>query len=124
MELIERYLQEIGRHLPANKRADILSELRSSLNDSLEAQTNDQPSEEAVIQIIKEMGAPRKVAASYYPEGQYLIGPEMFPLFQRIAGFVVAGTVGGQLIAAIVSLTVSHRADSLIQEFVQILISI
>ena len=124
MELIERYLQEIGRHLPANKRADILSELRSSLNDSLEAQTNDQPSEEAVIQIIKEMGAPRKVAASYYPEGQYLIGPEMFPFFQRIAGFVVAGTVGGQLIAAIVSLTVSHRADYWIQEFVQILISI
>ena len=124
MELIERYLQEIGRHLPANKRADILSELRSSLNDSLEAQTNGQSSEEAVVQIIKEMGAPRKVAASYYPEGQYLIGPEMFPLFQRIAGFVVAGTVGGQLIAAIVSLTVSHRADFLIQEFAQILISI
>ena len=124
MELIERYLQEIGRHLPANKRADILSELRSSLDNSLEAQTNDQPSEEAIVQIIKEMGAPRKVAASYYPEGQYLIGPELFPFFQRIAGFVVAGTVGGQLIAAIVSLTVSHRADYWIQEFVQILISI
>ena len=67
MELIERYLQEIGRHLPANKRADILSELRSSLDDSLEARTNGQPSEEAIVQIIKEMGAPRKVAASYYP---------------------------------------------------------
>ena len=62
MELIERYLQEIGRHLPANKRADILSELRSSLNDSLEAQANGQPSEEAIVQIIKEMGAPRKVS--------------------------------------------------------------
>ncbi len=124
MELIERYLQEIGRHLPANKRADILSELRSSLDDSLEAQTNGQPSEEAVIQIIKEMGAPRKVAASYYPEGQYLIGPELFPFFQRIAGIVVAATVGGQLIAAIVSLAVSHQANSMVQAFLQLLDSI
>ncbi len=122
MELIERYLQEIGRHLPANKRTDILSELRSSLNDSLEAHASGQPSEEAVVQIIKEMGAPRKVAASYYPEGQYLIGPELFPFFQRIAGIVVAATVGGQLIAAIVSLTVSHQADFL--KFLQILNSI
>ena len=122
MELIERYLQEIGRHLPANKRADILSELRSSLDDSLEAHASGQPNEEAVIQIIKEMGAPRKVAASYYPEGQYLIGPELFPFFQRIAGIVVAATVGGQLIAAIVSLTVSHQADYL--KFLQILNSI
>jgi hypothetical protein len=124
MELIERYLQEIGRHLPANKRADILSELRSSLDDSLEARTNGQPSEEAIVQIIKEMGAPRKVAASYYPEGQYLIGPEMFPFFQFIFGIVLAATVGGQLIAAIVSLTVSHRADSIVQEFLEILNSI
>jgi len=122
MELIERYLQEIGRHLPANKRADILSELRSSLDDSLEAQASGQPSEEAIVQIIKEMGAPRKVAASYYPEGQYLIGPELFPFFQRIAGIVVAATVGGQLIAAIVSSTVSHQADFL--KFLQILNSI
>ena len=124
MELIERYLQEIGRHLPANKRADILSELRSSLDDSLEAHASGQPGEEAVIQIIKEMGAPRKVAASYYPEGQYLIGPELFPFFQFILGIVLAATIGGQLIAAIVSLTVSHQASSLIQELLQILNSI
>jgi hypothetical protein len=124
MELIERYLQEIGRHLPANKREDILSELRSSLNDSLEAQTNGQPSEEATLQVIKEMGAPRKVAASYYPEGQYLIGPELFPFFQFILGIVLAATVGGQLIAAIVSVAVSHQADSMVQALLQLLDSI
>ena len=124
MELIERYLQEIGRHLPANKRADILSELRSSLDDSLEAHASGQPSEEAVIQIIKEMGVPRKVAASYYPEGQYLIGPELFPFFQFILGIVLAATIGGQLIAVVVSIAVSHQAGFLIQEFLQILNSI
>ena len=125
MELIERYLQEIGRHLPASKRADILSELRSSLNDSLEAHTtNGQPSEEAAIQAIKEMGAPREVAASYYPEGQYLIGPELFPLFQLIIRIVLAATVGGQLISAIVSLSVSHRVDFMVQELLQIVDSI
>ena len=42
MELIERYLQAIGRQLPRSQRADILSELRSALMDTLEARSGAQ----------------------------------------------------------------------------------
>jgi len=120
MEFIERYLQEVGRHLPTNKKADILTELRSSLGDTLEARAGEDIKEESVIQVLKEMGAPRKVAASYYPEGQYLIGPELYPFFQFILGIALAGSIGGQLIAAVVSLAVSSRPLAIVDQLGQI----
>ena len=36
MELIDRYVREVGRHLPRKNRADIETELRSLLVDNLE----------------------------------------------------------------------------------------
>ena len=77
MDLIDRYIAEVGRYLPAKNRADIQAELRSSLVDNLEARAGENPSEEDTAQVLKEFGPPRKVAASYWPEGQYLIGPRL-----------------------------------------------
>jgi len=121
MELIERYLQEIGRYLPTNKRADILSELRSSLDDTLEARNNTSPTEDEVVQVLKEMGAPRKVAASYYPEGQYLIGPELYPFFQFVLTIVLLASTGGRLIAGIASFALSQEAFDFVNQLWQIL---
>ncbi len=103
MKLIERYLNEIGRYLPGNKRADILAELRSVLEDSLEAKAGPEPSEGEIAEVIREMGAPAKVAAAYHPASQYLIGPELFPLFKLVLGIVLLTSIGGQLIATVVS---------------------
>jgi hypothetical protein len=82
MNLIDRYLHEVGRHLPPKNRQDILDELKSNLADSLENCTQGVPSEQDMINLLKEFGPPEKVAASYYPEGQYLIGPTLFPIFR------------------------------------------
>ena len=121
MELIERYLQEVGKYLPADKRVDILSEMRSSLNDTLEAHTSAGSQEDEVLQVLQEMGAPRKVASSYYPEGQYLIGPELFPFFQFIFSIVLAASIGGQLIAAIVEFGFSQPPVPIVGQVWQIL---
>ena len=83
MSLIDRYLHEVGRHLPTKNRQDILDELKSNLTDSLENRVQGEPSEQDVTELLKEFGPPQKVAASYYPEGQYLIGPTLFPLFRN-----------------------------------------
>lgn len=98
MDLIERYIAEVGRHLPAKNRSDIQAELRSSLVDSLEARAGENPSEDDIAQMLKEFGAPRKVAASYWPEGQYLIGPRLYPLFEMITGIVLTVLVIVQLV--------------------------
>jgi hypothetical protein len=86
MDLIERYIYAIGKHLPSNKKADIQSELRSILSDNVESRFGANPTEEQVVTLLKEFGAPESVAASYWPEGQYLIGPRLYPLFRFSAG--------------------------------------
>jgi hypothetical protein len=98
MDLIDRYVAEVGRHLPRKNRNDIQAELRSVLEDNLEARSNGAPTEGDVITLLKEYGSPRKVAASYWPEGQYLIGPRLYPLFQLVAGIVLTVLVIVQLI--------------------------
>ena len=98
MELIERYLFEIGRLIPAKKRGDILAELRSVLHDTLEGKVDGEPSEADVAAVIQEMGAPGEVAAAYHPQNQYLIGPELFPTFKLIAGIVFTVIILVQLI--------------------------
>lgn len=113
MELIERYLQTIGRALPEKQRTDILSELRSSLYDALEERSDGTSDEETAVAIIKEMGSPQKVAASYYPAGQYLIGPALYPLFQTILQLVFTVVVVVQLVGIGLSVIASTNISIL-----------
>jgi hypothetical protein len=89
MELIERYVNEVGRRLPRKARTDVQAELRSALQDALEDRIEGQPSEDDVVALLKEFGRPEKVAASYRPEHQYLIGPELYPTFVMVVGIVL-----------------------------------
>ncbi|MBK5107341.1 MAG: hypothetical protein JJE12_04395 [Anaerolineales bacterium] len=98
MELIERYVYEVGRHLPRKNRADIQVELKSTLVDTLEDRVAGEPSQEDEIQLLKEFGPPQKVAASYWPQGQYLIGPSLFPLFRMVVAIALTVFVIVQLV--------------------------
>lgn len=116
MNLIERYLQAIGRELPTNKREDILKELRSSLYDALEGEG--EPTEERVAAMIQEMGSPREVAASYYPAGQYMIGPVLYPTFLMVVKIVVTVILTVQVLATALSFAVEQNlAQALLREF-------
>ena len=99
MNLIDRYVHEVGRHLPRKSRSDIQAELRSSLIDALEDRAGLEPAEDEVVELLKEFGPPKAVAASYNPERQFLIGPALFPLFRLVAGIVLAAVLGAQLLA-------------------------
>ena len=92
MNLIDRYVREIGRQLPPKTRADIEKEIRSAVEDALEDRSKKDGraiDEEMTIAVLKEYGNPEKVAASYLPE-QYLIGPQLFPVFWLVARIVFA----------------------------------
>ncbi|MCI0519157.1 MAG: hypothetical protein L0Z70_02745 [Chloroflexi bacterium] len=99
MNLINRYLHEVGRYLPRKNRGDILAELRSLLLDTLDGRVQGEAKEEDYVALLKEFGPPQKVAASYSAQGQYLIGPALYPLFRMIAGIVLAAVLGAQLLA-------------------------
>jgi len=98
MELIDRYVREVGRHLPRKNRTDIQAELQSTLVDTLEARVDGEPSLDDEVELLREFGSPRTVAASYWPEGQYLIGPRLFPLFRMVVGIVMIVFVIVQLV--------------------------
>lgn len=99
MNLIDRYIHEVGRRLPRKNRSDIQAELRSLLTDTLEDRSRGEPTEEDIVALLKEFGPPQKVAASYAPEGQYLIGPTLYPLFRMVVGIALAAVLGAQLLA-------------------------
>jgi hypothetical protein len=124
MSLINRYIHEVGRHLPRKNRADILAELQSLLSDTLEDRTSGEPSEEDVVALLEEFGPPKKVAASYYPEGQYLIGPTLFPVFRLVVVIAIASVIGAQLLSVGISLFFTDGTINLLDFFRGIMTSI
>jgi HAAS domain-containing protein len=92
MEIIDRYVHEVGEHLPENMRADVEAELHSLLMDALEerARTASRPADpELATRVVREFGPPQEVARRYAPEAEYLIGPRLFPAYKRGMMFLV-----------------------------------
>lgn len=103
MNLIDRYVAEVGKNLPLLKgREDIEKELKSTLEDMLEDRTQKtgQARDEAMeIEVLKEYGSPQKVAATYNPH-PYLIGPKLFPFFLFVSKIVLTVVVSVMLVLA------------------------
>jgi hypothetical protein len=82
-DLLARYLQAIGEHLPAATRDDVLAELRANLQAQLDdrAEELNRPlTDPEVATILRDHGRPIVVAARYLPQ-QALIGPAIFPYY-------------------------------------------
>lgn len=89
--MIDRYVYEVGRHLPSKNREDIQMELRSLLQDMVDEQTADSstsPSTKVVAEILREFGSPEAIAARYRPE-QVLIGAQLFPYYKLVITIVL-----------------------------------
>lgn len=115
MELIERYLNETGKHLPRKNREDILAEIKSHLEDTLDERTGGKPSDDDAITLLKETGSPQKMAASYAPQGQYVVGPALFPLWRMVTGIAIAAMLGAQLLAVGISIWVNNDASNVVE---------
>jgi hypothetical protein len=106
MELLDRYLQAVKRHLPWQRQDDIIAELRANL----EAQLEDKETElgrpltkEEAEGWLKQMGAPIQVAARYQRQ-QYLIGPALYPMYSYILKLVLTWATAIYLIASVVTI--------------------
>jgi hypothetical protein len=107
MDLINRYVHEVGQYLPHRLRADVEAELRSLLTDSVEERARAEgaaASDALAGAVLREFGTPKDVAARYGPEPQYLIGPRLYPVYvvsvkvmlPVLAALVVALVVAGR----------------------------
>ena len=108
MNLLDKYVAEVGKYLPRKQRADIEKELKSTLEDMLEErnQGKGQASEAEVVALLKEYGEPRKVAESYIGP-RYLIGPRLYPTFELIVKIVMAAVLGAGLLGYGVSAAIT-----------------
>jgi hypothetical protein len=107
MNLIDKYIAEVGKHLPRKQRADIEAEIRSTLEDMLDEQSERKQAQGAVddalvIELLKEYGTPRQVAESYTGP-RYLIGPRIYPIFELVTKIVMACVFGALLLAFVIS---------------------
>ncbi len=106
MNLIDRYVTAVGKHLPRKNRLDIEAELRSTLEDMLEdrSQQTNRPADETLsAEILQEFGAPRQVAETYQTH-PYLIGKRMFPVYVMVLKIVFFAVTLGLSIATIISM--------------------
>lgn len=91
MNLLDAYIYEVGRRLPPKNRKDIEAEIRSALQDMLDEKSRERgkpADDEMTMEVLKSYGDPEKVAASYRGE-RYLIGPKLYPTFERVVTIVL-----------------------------------
>jgi hypothetical protein len=95
-DLLERYLQSVGRYLPAEGKEDTLAELRANLLAEMDDKAEELGralTEVEEAEVLQRHGHPSVVAARYRPR-RSLIGPELFPYYwltmRRALPFVVA----------------------------------
>jgi hypothetical protein len=83
MELLDRYLEAVRKHLPWERQDDIIAELRANLEAQLEEKEAGlgRPLTKGEMEDwLKTLGQPIRVAAGYQPQ-RYLIGPAFFPMY-------------------------------------------
>jgi len=108
-DMIDLYTRDVGRNLPEKIRADIEREIRSTIEDTLEDESRRQGSpvnEGMVSEVLKKMGSPRKVAASYLPP-RYLIGPDLFPAYIFVLRVVISFLIAIGVIFIVISMGLS-----------------
>jgi hypothetical protein len=104
MELLDRYLQAVKKHLPWQRQDDIIAELRANLESQLDEKQEElgRPLTPAEAEAwIGQLGSPVQMASHYQPQ-QYLIGPALYPVYLyvlRLAGmwaiivYIIVSTV-------------------------------
>lgn len=84
MSLVDRYVAEVGRHLPLVERADIEAEIRSTLEDTVEEQAQGKPaSDETVSAVLQQFGEPELLAQKYSQTKNYLIGTHWYVIYME-----------------------------------------
>lgn len=112
MELVDRYVLEVRRHIPGDIRDDVAREIGSSIDDAVDArirETGETP-DEAAAAVLKEFGPPKKIATSYLSPGLCLIGPRLYRPYVRTLKISIIGAYS-IMIAFILSYLIYNSVD-------------
>jgi hypothetical protein len=94
-EWIDRYVHEVARRLPRERRAEAADELRARLTSEVEARRreSDLPADKIALEQLAAMGEPSEVAYRLAPEQAVLVGARILPFFWKCAAGVLLAHV-------------------------------
>jgi hypothetical protein len=104
MLLVDSYLHEVSRFLPASQRADVVGELRATIEDEVierAAAHGGTATREDEAAVLARFGHPLKVASGYQSR-RYLIGPDLFPAFRTTLSTLLVVVLALQVLVALV----------------------
>jgi hypothetical protein len=102
-EMIDRYVYAVIKRLPTTQQEDVDRELRSLIEDMLQAKKGQEGSEESHLEeVLVELGNPWELSANYREKKSYLIGPDHYELYELIVKIVLGATSLGIIIAMII----------------------
>lgn len=94
MNWTERYLAAALRSIPESKRSDVERELRSSIEDGIEERIGAGEDPAAAERTVLEgLGDPSRLASAYTGRPNYLIGPELFPVWLSVVPKILGTAV-------------------------------
>ena len=122
--LTDRYIAEVVRHLPEDQRGDISEEIAATIDDMVAAELDTGPAkptspsgtvgpspaadtttatDSAEREVLRRLGDPAQLARRYSGARQYLVGPDVYPVWSRVLRWLapvvstVAAVAGGIL---------------------------
>lgn len=101
-EMIRRYVYDVTRRLPQQGREDIENELTGNIYDMLEARAGESYTEGDVREVLKTLGSPAELSASYADSKRALISGDYYDKYIFILKIVMPCVVFGLVVAAIV----------------------
>ena len=109
-ELLKRYLLGVQKELGGKQSEDIAAEIESYIGDLLEERygSKEEIGTEELETILKEMGAPRKVARQYGPQ-RFLIGPRLFPVYWLVLRILIAVVAGSLALSYFISIGIRQE---------------
>jgi hypothetical protein len=82
--LTDRYVWAVLRAVPQGKRTDLEPEIRALVADAVDAHAGNASPEAAERAALAELGDPDALAARYMDKTRFLIGPRLYPEWERL----------------------------------------
>lgn len=109
MEMVNRYIYAVTKRLPKSQQEEITRELKGLIVDMLEERGHgEKPSDQAIEEVLLELGNPKKLADRYRDTKTFLIGPELYHPYVTVLKIV--------MVALFISMTVSAAIEVMMEQ--------
>jgi len=106
--VIERYVYDVMRRLPAENKEEVEKELIANIDDMI----GDNRSDENIEKVLMELGEPRLLATKYRTKERYLISPANFDDYVRVLKIVMIIFVSISLVFGSIDLALNHSIET------------